>query len=61
MHVTCKCLNVSIKSRSAELQRVNVELTDLERADAFFHEVNESFPPLSVFFFLLKNSRSNYD
>ncbi|KYM78135.1 hypothetical protein ALC53_11424 [Atta colombica] len=38
MHVTCKCLNVSIKSRSTELQQVNVELTDLERADAFFRE-----------------------
>ncbi|KYN02497.1 PREDICTED: uncharacterized protein LOC108774221 [Cyphomyrmex costatus] len=38
MHVTCKCLNVSIKSRSAELQQVNVELTDVERTDAFFRE-----------------------
>ncbi|XP_011637217.1 uncharacterized protein LOC105427247 isoform X2 [Pogonomyrmex barbatus] len=41
MHVTCKCLNVSIRSRSTELQRIdiaNVELTDLERADVFFRE-----------------------
>lgn len=50
MHVTCKCLNVSIKSRSAELQQVNVELTDLERADAFFREVNKSFFTRSLFF-----------
>ncbi|XP_011704657.1 PREDICTED: uncharacterized protein LOC105459964 isoform X1 [Wasmannia auropunctata] len=46
MHVTCKCLNVSIKSRSAELQRVNVELTDVERADAFFREDLASVPEL---------------
>ncbi|KAL6428426.1 hypothetical protein ACFW04_008598 [Cataglyphis niger] len=41
MHITCKCLNVSIRSRSTELQRLNidnVEMTDLERADAFFRE-----------------------
>lgn len=29
---------MSIESRSTELQRVNIELTDLERADAFFRE-----------------------
>ncbi|XP_071561024.1 uncharacterized protein [Temnothorax nylanderi] len=48
MHITCKCLNVSIKSRSAELQRINVELTDLERADAFFRENLASVPELET-------------
>ncbi|XP_011867724.1 PREDICTED: uncharacterized protein LOC105561938 [Vollenhovia emeryi] len=48
MHVTCKCLNVSIKSRSAELQQINVELTDLERADAFFRENLASVPELET-------------
>ncbi|XP_012269863.1 uncharacterized protein LOC105694089 [Athalia rosae] len=41
MHVACKCLNVSIKSRGNELQRVNVEdheLTDNELSDSFFRE-----------------------
>lgn len=37
---------MSIKSRSAELQQVNVELTDLERADAFFREDLASVPEL---------------
>ncbi|XP_012539259.1 uncharacterized protein LOC118644154 [Monomorium pharaonis] len=46
MHITCKCLNVSIESRSTELQRTNVELTDLERADAFFREDLASVPEL---------------
>ncbi|EZA50753.1 hypothetical protein DMN91_000797 [Ooceraea biroi] len=48
MHVACKCLNISIRSRGAELQGVNVELTDLERADAFFHEDLASIPELET-------------
>ncbi|KAH0946757.1 hypothetical protein HN011_006789 [Eciton burchellii] len=48
MHIVCKCLNVSIKSRGAELQQVNVELTELERADAFFHENLASIPELET-------------
>ncbi|XP_012224788.1 uncharacterized protein PRAS40 [Linepithema humile] len=51
MHVTCKCLNVSIRSRNAELQRVNIdsiELTDLERTDAFFREDLASIPELET-------------
>ncbi|XP_024892781.1 uncharacterized protein LOC112468177 isoform X2 [Temnothorax curvispinosus] len=48
MHITCKCLNVSIKSRSADVQRINVELTDLERADAFFRENLASVPELET-------------
>ncbi|XP_046748624.1 uncharacterized protein LOC124412631 [Diprion similis] len=41
MHVACKCLNVSIKSRGNELQRVKIEdyeLTATELADPFFRE-----------------------
>lgn len=48
MHVACKCLNVSVRSRSADLQRFNVELTDLERADAFFHENLACIPELET-------------
>lgn len=46
MHVACKCLNVSIKSKGNEMQRVNVEdyeLTATELADPFFREVNVHF------------------
>lgn len=39
---------MSIKSRSAELQRINVELTDLERTDAFFRENLASVPELET-------------
>lgn len=41
MHVTCKCLNVSIRSKGNELKKVqidDIELTAHERADAFFRE-----------------------
>ncbi|KAG7204706.1 hypothetical protein KM043_005120 [Ampulex compressa] len=41
MHIICKCVNVSIKSRGTELQKVNIddiELTAQEQADAFFRE-----------------------
>ncbi|KAM0734194.1 hypothetical protein ACS0PU_011665 [Formica fusca] len=51
MHITCKCLNVSIRSRSTELQRLNidnVEMTDLERTDAFFREDLASVPELET-------------
>lgn len=42
MHITCKCLNVSIKSRGTELQKVNIddiELTPEEQSDGFFQQV----------------------
>lgn len=51
MHVACKCLNVSIRSRSAELQPVDIdgiELTDLERADDFFRVNLASVPELET-------------
>ena len=41
MHIACKCLNVSIKSRGTELQKVNIndiELTPEEQNDGFFHQ-----------------------
>ncbi|XP_078046144.1 proline-rich Akt substrate 40 kDa [Augochlora pura] len=41
MHIVCKCLNVSIKSRGTELQIVNIddiEVTLEEQADGFFHQ-----------------------
>lgn len=42
MHIACKCLNVSIKSRGTELQKFNIsdiELTLEEQNDSFFHQV----------------------
>ncbi|CAK9804895.1 hypothetical protein ANTPLA_LOCUS4245 [Anthophora plagiata] len=41
MYIACKCLNVSIKSRGTELQKVNIndiELTPEEQNDGFFHQ-----------------------
>ncbi|XP_031836535.1 proline-rich Akt substrate 40 kDa [Nomia melanderi] len=41
MHIVCKCLNVSIKSRGTELQKVNIddiELTPQEQTDGFFRQ-----------------------
>ena len=41
MHIVCKCLNVSIKSRGTELQKVNIddiELTLQEQTDGFFRQ-----------------------
>ncbi|PBC29051.1 Proline-rich AKT1 substrate [Apis cerana cerana] len=41
MHIACKCLNVSIKSRGTELQKFNIndiELTLEEQNDSFFHQ-----------------------
>lgn len=41
MYVTCKCLNVSIKTRSSEFKNFNkddIELSPLERANDFFKE-----------------------
>ncbi|XP_033322741.1 proline-rich Akt substrate 40 kDa isoform X1 [Megalopta genalis] len=41
MHIVCKCLNVSIKSRGTELQMVNIddiELTLQEQTDGFFRQ-----------------------
>ncbi|XP_025157781.1 uncharacterized protein LOC105189811 [Harpegnathos saltator] len=41
MHITCKCLNVSIRFRDNELRPIDIdkfELTELERADDFFRE-----------------------
>lgn len=43
MFITCKCLNVSIRTRGAELKGVkedDIELSPVERADGFFREVN---------------------
>lgn len=51
MHATCKCLNVSIRSKGNELKRLpidEIELTDHERADAFFREVG-----LRLYFFII--------
>ncbi|XP_032687284.1 uncharacterized protein LOC116851708 isoform X2 [Odontomachus brunneus] len=51
MHITCKCLNVSIRSKSSELQPVDIEkfeLTELERADDFFREILASVPGLET-------------
>lgn len=42
MYVTCKCLNVSIKTRSSEFKNFNkddIELSPIERANDFFKEV----------------------
>ncbi|XP_053978077.1 uncharacterized protein LOC128876022 isoform X1 [Hylaeus volcanicus] len=39
MHIVCKCLNVSIKSRGTELQKVNIddiELSPQDQVDGFF-------------------------
>ncbi|KAF7991441.1 hypothetical protein HCN44_008753 [Aphidius gifuensis] len=41
MYVTCKCLNVSIKTRSSEFKNFNeddIELSPIERANEFFKE-----------------------
>ncbi|CAL7945062.1 unnamed protein product [Xylocopa violacea] len=41
MHMACKCLNVSIKSRGTELQKINIddiELTLDEQNDTFFQQ-----------------------
>lgn len=41
MYVTCKCLNVWIKTQGNEFKNLNeddVELSKLERADSFFKE-----------------------
>nr|XP_012137105.1 PREDICTED: uncharacterized protein LOC100878885 isoform X2 [Megachile rotundata] len=41
MHIACKCLNVSIKSRGTELQKVNIndiELSPEEQNDSFFRQ-----------------------
>ncbi|XP_017875610.1 uncharacterized protein LOC108622323 isoform X2 [Ceratina calcarata] len=40
MHVVCKCLNVSIKSRGTELQKVNIDDIELldEQNDVFFSQ-----------------------
>lgn len=49
MHTACKCLNVSIKSRGTELQKVNIddlELTPNEYADNFFRESLATVPEL---------------
>ncbi|CAD1480628.1 unnamed protein product [Heterotrigona itama] len=49
MHITCKCLNVSIKSRGTELQKVNIddiELTPEEQNDGFFQQNLASVPEL---------------
>ncbi|XP_014480457.1 PREDICTED: uncharacterized protein LOC106747449 isoform X1 [Dinoponera quadriceps] len=51
MHITCKCLNVSIRSKGSELQPIDVdkfELTELEYADDFFREVLASVPGLET-------------
>ncbi|KAF3423136.1 hypothetical protein E2986_00660 [Frieseomelitta varia] len=49
MHITCKCLNVSIKSRGTELQKINIddiELTPEEQNDGFFQQNLASVPEL---------------
>lgn len=49
MHIACKCLNVSIKSRGTELQKVNIndiELTPEEQNDGFFQQNLASIPEL---------------
>ncbi|XP_012280046.1 uncharacterized protein LOC105699535 isoform X2 [Orussus abietinus] len=49
MYAACKCLNVSIRSRSTELQRIDVEdmeLTPMERANPFFSESIATIPEL---------------
>lgn len=41
MHLTCKCLNVSIKTRGNELKQFKINdeiLTDIEKLDEFFQE-----------------------
>lgn len=40
MHIVCKCLNVSIKSRGTELQKVNIDDIELldEQNDVFFNQ-----------------------
>ncbi|XP_033217613.1 uncharacterized protein LOC117173253 [Belonocnema kinseyi] len=52
MNFACKCLNVTIKSRSKKLERVNVEdvtgLTPAEKHDAFFQESVATVPELEV-------------
>ncbi|XP_051169094.1 uncharacterized protein LOC127286640 isoform X1 [Leptopilina boulardi] len=52
MNFACKCLNVSIKSRSDKLERVIVEdivgLDPDERLDAFFQEGVATVPELEV-------------
>ena len=43
MHVTCKCLNVSIKTKGNELHNVNVDDIELdvnEQAHTFFSNVS---------------------
>lgn len=50
MHITCKCLNVSIKSRGTELQKFNIndiELTLEEQNDSFFHQVKIFFKTIA--------------
>ncbi|XP_076249303.1 proline-rich Akt substrate 40 kDa [Calliopsis andreniformis] len=49
MHIVCKCLNVSIKSRGTELQKVNIdniEVSPQERTDGFFRQNLATVPEL---------------
>lgn len=61
MHIACKCLNVSIKSRGTELQKFNIndiELTLEEQNDSFFHQVKIFLKQLLYIFIkhsILKN------
>ncbi|XP_035721729.1 uncharacterized protein LOC118441439 isoform X2 [Vespa mandarinia] len=51
MHATCKCLNISIRSKGNELKKLpidEIELTDHERADAFFREELATIKDLEV-------------
>ncbi|KAI4501725.1 hypothetical protein M0802_003060 [Mischocyttarus mexicanus] len=51
MHATCKCLNVSIKSKGNELKKLPIdviELTDHKVADAFFKEELATINDLEV-------------
>ena len=46
MFITCKCLNVSIRTRGSNLKDVNddnIELSPVESSDGFFHEVINDF------------------
>jgi hypothetical protein len=45
MLITCKCLNVSIHTKSSNIQNVdisNLGLSSSELSDSFFQEVRES-------------------
>lgn len=61
MHIACKCLNVSIKSRGTELQKVNIndiELTPEEQNDGFFQQV-KIFLTIIIYFYKTLNFKTN--